>query len=284
MRLLIIAVALLLMPIATAAAQSQITLDGAQNPIVDAQINGRPVRLEVDLRLPDILVLNPEAAERLRVRRAPFVAARVSLDEAYIRGRVARPRIEFGDAGASRAITGIFNVPATDRADGVIGPGVLPHDIIRIELGGASGRTVRFPLANADVWDFEVQLAELSVDAVLDLTTQRSTFNRTASSQLDERGAIVANGEHTETSLLLGLRAMTQPVESNLQVQGLSLNPAQARTRAPLMGALDDDTIFVVAEGEAPRPRLWIGRGAFANCASVTVDRRSRTLTLECAP
>lgn len=284
MRSLVLGFLVLVALTSPASAQSQITLNGAQNPIVEAQINGQPVRLEVDLRLPDVLVLNPSAAERLRVRRVPFVGARVSLDEAYIRGRIARPRIEFGSAGAARATTGIFNLPATERADGVIGPGVLPYDIIRVELGGGSGRQLRFPLANADIWDFEITLAELSVDAVLDLTTARSTFNRSASSMLDERGAITASGAHAETPMLLGLRAMTQPVETSLQVQGLSLNPAVARTRAPLMGALDEDTIFVVAEGEAPRPRVWIGRGAFANCASITVDRRTRTLTLDCAP
>ncbi len=283
MRILALALFILAAPLA-AQGQTQITLDGAQNPIVEAEINGQPVRLEVDLRLPDVLVLNPSAADRLRVRRVPFVAARVSLDEAYIRGRIARPRIEFGAAGASRATTGIFNVPATSRADGVIGPGVLPHDIIRVELGGGSGRQVQIPLENADLWDFEIQLADLAVDAVFDLSSRRSTFNRTASAQLDERGAIVANGEHTETPMLLGLRALTQPVETSLQVQGLSLNPAVARTRSPLMGELDQDTIFVVAEGDAPRPRVWIGRGAFENCASITVNRRTRTLALDCAP
>lgn len=265
-------------------AQTSITLRATPAAIVDAEINGRPVRLEVDPRLPDVLVLNPAAAQRLRVQRVPFVGARVSLDESYIRGRIARPRIEFGAAGASRATTGIFNVPATDRADGVIGPGVLPHDIIRIELGGGgSGRTLQFPLANADIWQIDAELGGLNLQAVFDLNNARSTFNRNASTQLDQSGAIVAEGELSEIAMLLGLRAQTQPVRTSLTLQGLPLSPAVARTRAPLMGALDEETLVVTAEGEETRPRVWVGRNALAHCSSISVNRRTRLLTLECA-
>ncbi|MCX7359033.1 MAG: hypothetical protein NT015_12940 [Alphaproteobacteria bacterium] len=229
-------------------------------------------------------MLNPAAAQRLRVQRVPFVGARVSLDESYIRGRIARPRIEFGAAGAARATTGIFNLPATDRADGVIGPGVLPYDIIRIELGGGgSGRTIQFPLANADIWQIETELGGLNLQAVFDLNNVRSTFNRNASTHLDQSGAIVSEGELSEISMLLGLRAQAQPVRTSLALQGLSLSPAVARTRAPLQGALDEETLVVTAEGEETRPRVWIGRSALATCSAISVNRRTRTLTLECA-
>lgn len=268
-----------------AMAQTTITLDASQGPpIVSAEINDRPVRFEVDLRLPDVLVLNPAAADLLRVQRVPFVAGRVSLDDASIRGRIARPRIEFGEAGAGRALTGVFNVPATDRADGVIGPGVLPHRVIRVLLGGTgAGRTITLPLENADVWETNVTLAGINVEAVFDVLSSRSTFNRSASAELDQIGAIVADGEHADTPMLLGLRALTQPVRTDLTVHGLPLSPAVARTRSPLEGALDQNTIVVTAGEEPTPPRLWIGRSALANCSSISVDRRARTLTLECA-
>lgn len=267
-----------------ALAQTSITLRAAPVAIVEAQINGQPVRLEVDPRLPDVLVLNPAAAQRLRVQRVPFVGARVSLDDSYIRGRIARPRIEFGAAGASRAMTGIFNVPATDRADGVIGPGVLPYDIVRIELGGGgSGRTIQFPLANTDIWQISAELGGLNLQAVFDLNNAPSTFNRSASTHLDQSGAIASEGELSEISMLLGLRAQTQPVQTSLTLQGLPLSPAVARTRAPLQGALDEETLVVTAEGEETPPRVWVGRSALAMCSAISVNRRARMLTLECA-
>ena len=270
---------------APAWAQSQIVVRADPAPIVEAEINGRPVRLEVDLRLPDVLVLNPSAAERLGVRRIPFVAARVLLDDASIRGRIARPRIVFGQAGAARAITGVFNVPASERADGLIGPGVLPYDVIRVELRApqANEREIVLAIADADVWDPRQQIGGLEMSVWFDLANDASTFNRTASARLDESGLIVADGAHTETAMLMGLRAQTQPIRTDISVQGLGLSPVAARTRAPLLGALDEDTIVVEGDADAPRPSLWIGRRALADCSSITVDRRSRLLTLRCA-
>ena len=53
---------------------TSITIPADPVPIVSAEINGRPVRFEVDLRFPSGIALSTAAAERLRVRRVPFVA------------------------------------------------------------------------------------------------------------------------------------------------------------------------------------------------------------------
>jgi hypothetical protein len=268
-----------------AAAQSSLTLSADPVPIVEAEINGRRVHLEVDLRLPDVLVLNPEAARRLGVRRVPLSSAEVGLDDALIRGRVARPRIVFAGAGATRSVTGIFNVPASHRADGLIGPGVLPYDVIRIELRAAQSgeREISFSLETADVWEPTARVGNLEVEISFDLANAASTFNRTAAALLDDAGAIVPDGAHSETPMLLGLRAQTQPVRTEITVVGLGLGPVVARTRSPLIGATDEETIVVRAEADVPPPSLWIGREALARCSSISVDRRSRRMSLRCA-
>ncbi|MBL8535835.1 MAG: hypothetical protein JNM59_00365 [Hyphomonadaceae bacterium] len=285
MRLAILGL-LVFMGAATAAwAEEAVTLSADPVPIIRAEINGHPVRLEVDLRMPDMLVLNPDAAERLGVRRVPFVSAAAALDDSRIRGRVARPRIVFADGGDMRAITGIFNVPATSRADGIIGPGALPFDIVTVALapGSAAEREIAIPLRNADIWEGRTSLAGVEVKFSFDLANAATTFNRTASARLDEAGAIAADGAHTETPMVLGLRAQTQPVRTALTIEGLPLNPGVARTRAPLLGALDEESIVVVGEGEPPPPNVWVGRQALAGCSSVSVDRRARRMILRCA-
>jgi len=66
---------------ASAAAQTSITLDARQGaPVVEAQINRRPVRLEIDPRMPDLLALSTSAAERLEVRRLPMASATVAIE------------------------------------------------------------------------------------------------------------------------------------------------------------------------------------------------------------
>lgn len=267
-----------------ATAQSSLTLSADPVPIVEAEINGRQVRLEVDLRLPDVIVLNPDVARRLGVRRVPLLAAGVGLDDALIRGRIARPRIVFAGAGSTRAMTGIFSVPASHRADGLIGPGALPYDIVRIELRPAleGDREMSFVLVDADIWEPTISVGILDVEVSFDLANASSTFNRTAAVLLDDAGAIVPDGAHSETSMLLGLRAQTQPVRTELTVAGLGLGPVVARTRSPLVGATDEETIVVRAEADAPQPTLWVGREALARCSSISVDRNSRLLSLRC--
>jgi hypothetical protein len=107
-------------------------------------------------------------------------------------------------------------------------------------------------------------------------------LNRTASARLDEAGAIVADGAHAETPMLLGLRAQTQPVRTDLTGAGLPLGSVVARTRAPLLGALDEDAIIVSGEGDPPTPNLWLGREALSRCSAISVDRNTRRLTLSC--
>jgi hypothetical protein len=278
---------LLVLGLAPAAlAQTSITLEANPAPIVEATINGHAVRLEVDPRLPDILVLSRDTADRLGVRRLPLATVAVSVDGgSTILGRIARPRIRFGER-SSRAMAGIFPTPVTSRADGVIGPGALPFDVITINLGEIGGelRDIAFSLDDPDDWLIRSALGDERLNIRFAMVDRASVFNRTAARTLDDDGSIVAAGELAETPLILGLSTLMQPVTTDLALEGLALAPAFARTNAPLLGALEPDAIIVEAEGSnAPPASVMIGRAALERCASISVDRRARRLTLRCA-
>jgi len=270
-----------------ARAQSSITLDArAGNPIVEATINDRPVRLEVDLRMGDYVALSNGAAERLRLRRVPLAGVRVGIDgsDAAIRGRIARPRIEFGGR-ASRAFAGIFPAPVTTRAEGLIGPGVLPYDVITVlvgpELEGA--RDIVFQLEDPDQWRGSAVVGGHTVQVLVHTGAQETVFNRTAVRRFDSEGAIPASGALAEVHLILGLRTLMQPVTTALTVEGLPLAPAMARTNAPLLGADEEADIVVTGNADPPPPSIALGRAALSRCAHVRVDRSARTMTLRCA-
>jgi hypothetical protein len=254
-------------------------------PIVAARINGQEVRLEVDLRLPDVLVLNPTAAERLQVRRIPVLAVGVAIDDsASVRGRLARPRIVFS-GGAARALTGIFPVPASERADGLIGPGALPYDVIIVRLGpGRPGeREIAFTLREADDWVGASRAGDLDLRVRFDVAHPASVFNRAAARALDASGAIVSAGDLVSTQVLLGLITQMQPVTTSLTIEGLVLGTTRARTNAPLLGADDPDALVVTAETEnAEPPGVQLGRDALASCSSIMVTRATRRLVLRC--
>ncbi len=269
-------------------AQSTITLSADPVPIVDAEINGRPVRLEVDLRFPRGIALSAAAGERLHVRRVPFVAIAIGIEgsDATIRGRIARPRVVFDGREATRAFAGLFPAPVSTRADGVIGPGVLPYDLITITLGPepAAARDIVLPLDDADDWHARANVGGRSVLVGVNPGIGASVFNRPAAWMYDESGAIPASGELAQTPLILGLSTLMQPVETDLALEGLPLGSAFARTNAPLLGASEPDAIIVRAEAhDPPPPSITLGREALASCAYIRVDRRTKRLTLHCA-
>jgi hypothetical protein len=270
---------------APARAQTSITLDASPVPIVDAQINGRPVRLEVDMRMPSALMLSRAAAERIGVRRVPLLAVRVNIEGGgSMSGRLARPRLVF-EGGDSRAFAGIFPVPVTSRADGVIGPGALPYDVVTIRLGPdlPGMRDIVLPLSDANVWTPQSQAGGQSVRISFDVSQPATVFNRAAARRYDASGGIVSNGELAERPVILGLRTMMQPVRTELTVEGLGIATAYARTAAPLLGADEPDAIVVEREAEGLPPTISLGRETLSRCSTISVDNRSKRLTLRCA-
>lgn len=267
-------------------AQDAITLSANPAPIVEATINGRPVRLEVDPRIPDVLVLSQVAADRLGVRRVPLVGAAVSIDGgSRMRGRVARPRITIGDRG-SRALAGIFPVPMTARADGVIGPGALPFDVVTISLRQMAEplREVTFSVRDPDDWLVRADVGGQALEVRFGIVDRAAVLNRTAARLYGNAGQITPAGELAEMPVLLGLTTMMQPVLTELALERLTFGPTFARTNAPLLGAIEPDAIVVEAEGDEPPPAsVMLGAAAIERCASISVDRRTRQLTLRCA-
>lgn len=264
-------------------AQTSITIAANPTPIVDAQINGQPVRLEIDLRAPDVLLLNPATADRLHVLR--LFGLRLSIDNgASIQGRLARPRIVFAQNQASQKFAGIFAIPVTTRADGVIGPGVLPQDVITIVMRTDAGnaRDIVLPLADANHLQSHTMVGGLDLKLGFNLGAEESVFNTTAASTFNDHGAITSDGPLVDREVILGLTAKVQPVRTELTALGLALNPALARTSEPLHGAQDDNTIVVTAHAPPP-PGMTLGRAALAHCSSISVNRRARQLTLRCA-
>jgi hypothetical protein len=272
-----------------AAAQTAIVLRANPTPIVDAVINGHPVRLEVDLRLPDVIFLSDAAANRLGVHTIPFVHARVAVDdESAIRGRVARPRLVFAGGATARALTGVFAAPVSEAADGVIGPGVLPYDLVTVVLGEepASSRDIVLTLSDPKRWRTQTHAGGLPVGLDFDLSRPSSLLNRSATRALDAAGLIAGDGEPAPRQFALGLSTMAQPIHTAITVEGFGLGQAFAQTHSPLFGALDEDTIVVTAPSSRnATPVVTLGREALSAsaCASISVNRSTRRLTLRCA-
>jgi hypothetical protein len=274
-------------PIARAQPTS-IVLEANPIPIVEVEINGQNVRLQVDPALPDMLVMNTAIAERLGLRNLPFAQVRIVMDDTGLTGRAARPNMRFANGEVERVTAAIFSVPVTPHADGAIGPGALPYRDITIRLGpdAPGARDIVFALHDPDRWNTPLQLSpEREVQLGFTLARPYSMLNRPAANLLQADRALTPAGELEQREFLLGLSSMMQPVELDaaMNVRGLAFGPVLARTAAPIIGADDESAIFVVAETDrAPPSHLTLGREALSACSSMRVNRRAKQLTLRC--
>ncbi len=273
-----------------AARADEITLDArAGAPIVDVMINDRPVRLRVDARLPDVAVIDPDAARRLRLRNIPMVTAAVSIDgDNVLQGRIARPDVRFANGRSRRVLSGLFGVDAGEDADGVIGPGALPYDRVIVLLsdsaGAAAPRVVT--LRDADSWSWRDRLGPIPEASItFDFGREETFFSRRAAARLADAGAIIPEGAPARAPYVLGVFVMAQSARAAapLASHGFSIGRAAAHTDSPLILPEDADAIVVTADaGENDPPLVHFGRETLAGCSTVIVDRAARTLTATC--
>ena len=276
--------ALLLSPAAFA---DEITIRAAPAPIVTAQVNGRPARLQIDPMLPDVAVFNPASATRLGVRPTPVLRIRVDLDDASIPGRVASARIVFANGKTARALAGLFSAPysTVEGVDGAIGPGVLPYDHVRIVLrDGPTGAGARaFALADADIWSVPVPLAGARATLRFNVTRSETVLSRSAGTLLNNAALITPAGDLVPLTYPLGLSTTAQPVRATSLIGGFAFGPTLARTGAPLGSPDGVDVVTVTAHRRKPPAYVvTLGRAALTACSDIEVDRPTRRLTVHC--
>lgn len=279
--------ALALACIATAARAEDITIGATPFPVVTAQVNGKPARFEIDTTLPDIAVINPDAARRLGVHPLPVLAVRVALDDASIGGRVARPRVVFANGQATRSLAGLFGAPyrASEGVDGAIGPGVLPYTTIRFMLraGGEAPRARTIMLANADKWDTIHPMGGVNATLKFNLARNETVLSRAMTRVLSNASRLTPAGDLAPTRYPLGLTTSAQPARTDDTIAGFALGPTLVRTDAPLLAPDGLDMVTVVARaGGRPRYDVTLGRAALAACSDIVWARKAKRLTLHC--
>jgi hypothetical protein len=257
--------------------------------LIEVEINGQKVMLEVDPRLPDVLVLNPATARELKIQSLPFTRAAVAVDNVSVSGRIGRPNIRFANGDKDRSIALVFDYPITGRAGGSIGPGAVPWDRITLVLADGpteNARTSTFRVKDPDYWTFKVPVAEgVESDVVFDVVNPDTIFNRTATAMLETAGVLQPAGELRKTPFVLGLTTNMQPVTvaDGVTLDARPLKSVHVRSAAPI--TVDGDSTVVVSESKNRErgPNVIVGRETLAGCLSLSVDRKAKTLSLVCA-
>jgi hypothetical protein len=268
----------------------------ADAPFVTATLNGAPVRLRVDFAASGLLMLDPAAARRLNL---PATAG-----STVVVGPVVLP----GQSGAGilaiddrrQPVRLLWNDrPPTDDGpaiDGVVSPGALPVDSVRLvrpvtrptrrrafaaRFDPAGGVMMRQAIGGRRT---EVRLAPATPDTLASAATGAAVTRR--------HDGRLGTGGGTRR-ILFGIARPVRPLDLGrpLTVAGRRIDRLLVRTAdyagdTGLPGAavpVDGDEIVVTARASGrPRFRLNLGADVLGDCAAIGWQARARRIVLDC--
>lgn len=269
--------------------------------IVPAAVNGVPGRIRVDPAAPAVPLLSTRWAGEAGLRPS-MLAGRYAVGPQEVPGASAVARIGVGaGAPARRRRVGWTQRPYLTGADGVVGPGGLPQQVIRFQLRPArpGERTVAFRLVDEGGmfggWGASYALVDLGgapLRVRFDPHRPRTLATAGAGLRLAEAlgGRLADDAQAVEIAFGIARPVRTLRLARPLTIGPLAIATLGVRTRdfgnaegiQPDGG--DPDEIVVTAPGRrtVARDRIALGADVLARCSSITFDRRARQVRLSC--
>jgi hypothetical protein len=281
--------------VAIPASAKDLILDAASGYLVDAQINGVPVRLRVDPETSGFIILNGEAAKRIKLRRS-MLGAQAVIGPVRVKGNTKVARVSIG------GVTGRRRLVFTDRvaapgADGLIGPADMPFDRVTFQLRApqAGERTTAIPMQ----WERSFGLFHPVTFGGQAVRFRFSTI-RPDSIATAAAGAVIAAGHAGAWSGPPGEQMIKYEVVRPVRPMslarpasfgGLPLDRFHVRTSdsrganvLPTDPAADPDEIVVTGDRQRQKARydLSLGTNWLSACSSLSWDNRTKLMTLSC--
>ncbi|NIJ07689.1 hypothetical protein FHS31_001285 [Sphingomonas vulcanisoli] len=257
-------------------------------------IAGRPLRLLVDPTQADAIELDPAAADRLGLRWQK--GRDLEIGRITLAGRTAQTVLE--TEGRSLPVTvATHDRPVSERADGLIGPDLLPYAAIRWHRADAPPPTATLTLPLR----LDLGLGLVGSDTALPLPIRlRFSFVRfdseataAAASFLLQRYDGRFDGNTEPMPVFLGISRPSRPILfdrapliAGFHIRRIAVRIADFRGSNPLPADPLQPGDIVVARREAPQPaQSWvtIANDRLRRCADVTYTAQPRTLKLSCA-
>jgi len=260
--------------------------------VVPAVIGGVAGRMRISPWAPAAPTLNPDYAARIGLHGGLF-GFRVAVGPVKVRGESSVTRLEFGPAKFKRRVVWFERAYATG-ADGAVGPGGLPVDIVRFELREprAGERTVALPLVQQIFRPAvaQIKIGDRLISMLFDPQHPRTLATAGAGAALAAGlgGEFFGSPERAEVAFGIErpVRAMrlARPVQIGaLSVDRLFVRIADNGSIAGIADAdADPDEIIVNASKSNRRDVLIVGRDQLAKCSSIVFDKPARQIRLTC--
>ena len=274
--------------------------------IVMAETKGRPLRLKVDPGAPWFVLLNGSVAKSLRL--VGTRSATLAIGPIKLKGKTRTQKFTFGGVAATRPVMW-FTSEAVRGADGVINPANLPWDRVTMRLGEprAGEQPVQLPM----LFDRERGLYHKYAFAGQSILT-RFTLADTLTTATGAAAAVIAkrrNGLWNGSTFMHPVRyGVIRPVRRMALAQPLSVNgfalskfavrvqddsgafrlPEEQLPAEESEELAEDEAILVEGKKRSRIPGaahfwLMIGRDDLKRCSSMTYEKRSRRLNLNCS-
>jgi hypothetical protein len=270
--------------------------------IVTATVGGVPGRLRIDPAVPALPLLTSAWAHRAQLRAGPFAFAYLVGPE-QVRGRSAVTQIAIGEgAEPRRRRVGWADRPFTAAADGVVGPGGLPQQIVRFVLGPSrpGERTVALPMADEGGlfggWGHSYALIDLGGEPLrirFDPHHPRTLATAGAGVRLAAAHEARIGGEVESVEIAFGVSRPVRTLHLGRPLQigpfaitELGVRTSDFGTAASIREEDGDPDEIVVTAGrrrDNDRDRIAIGADLLARCSSLVFDRHARQIRLTCA-
>lgn len=261
--------------------------------IVPVVVGGVAGRMRINPWAPAAPTLNPDYAARIGLRGGLFGFA-VKVGPVKVGGQTSVTRLQFGPASFRRRVVW-FDRRYDAGADGAVGPGGLPVDVVRFELRPAQPgeRTLSVPLVQSPFRPAvtKVDVGGRSVSVLFDPQHTRTLATAGAGAALAAGLGGQFAGPPGKAEVAFGI---DRPVRSMrlarpLQIGPLSIATLDVRTgdNGSIAGIPDADAdpeeIVVTARGGNRRDTLIIGRDELDRCSSIVFDKRAKVIRLSCS-
>lgn len=263
-------------------------------PMLDVEVQGRPLRLALDPLVGKHLVLNPAAARLIGFRAIEGVTIKAGIDEATVDSQADRMVIS-----ANRRSQWVFGVsvglrhqPYGMKAHYDVAGGfeALPAKTIIVHLNrnlAGPMRDYRFTRSTTDeLPGFPVSIGETRMRMNVHFANAGSWLDRGAAQMLVDMNSLRPTGPVRLIPAWFGLQIPVQDVitDTPVTLKGLVVERLQARTpdALKLPSELAQEIIVSRLVARDQPPRILVGTDTLSHCTRMTFHRRSQTLILRC--
>lgn len=270
-------------------------VDAASGHIVTAIINGRPMKLRVELDANYWITLNAASAARAGLDGS-WIKGTVPVSSVPVKFNSSATRLKIGAWNEKHRITWIDRT-VIEGADGIIGPSLLPENRVTLTFHppAPGERTIELAIDNSRYFGSRYKLRVGEETLWVNFTPHRpqSVATAAAGAHLAQMQDGHWSGEPRLVRIELGIDRPGRPMtlRKPFDIGGLMSSSFMVRTadyrgkfQLPPDKEPDPGEILVTGRTSKGRARflLSLGRDALGGCSSITHDKKRETLTLHC--